>query len=114
MPITFPWSASPTVSTTEVSLVTGTTTPASDTNIGNYAVRVDLNALAVGDLFELRCYEKATSGGTQRLVDSWALAVGGKPIFVSPYFGLGLGFDWRLVKLTGTDRAIPYSVIKSA
>ncbi len=100
-----------TVSSTAISLINGTTSIASATDVGVYQVVLDASAMLAGDQYELYMYEKAISGGTQRThslgilygVQSWPLAVLGS-------FFLGVGWDFGIKKLAGTDRAFSWSV----
>ena len=61
------YSGSATISTTEISLVSGTSSLQSDATDGIYQVFLDLNALANGDVFELKVKEKVRSADTQRV-----------------------------------------------
>jgi hypothetical protein len=100
-----------TVSTTEWSLSTNTAGPDVDTNAGVYQAFIDLSALAAGDVFEFAVYEKAISGGTQRKVMVADFAgVQGSPVWVSPSLILVNGWDMTLIKISGTDRSIDFSI----
>jgi hypothetical protein len=104
---------SATISTTEHSLATNTSYDTGDaqTSDGVVQVFVDLNALANGDTFRLRVYEKCRSADTQRLAwESTFANVQGLPIAVTPALTLAHGWDVTLTKLGGTDRAIPWSI----
>ncbi len=100
-----------TVGTSAISLINGTTTIASATDVGIYQIEVDVSAMAAGDQYELYWYEKAIAGGTQRThslgvltgAQAWPLAVFGS-LF------LGIGWDFAIKKLTGTDRAFSWSI----
>jgi hypothetical protein len=108
---------SETVGTTEWSLSTDTSWSAADAQTGEGVVCcvLDLNALANGDEIELRCYEKVNSGATQRLVRKWTFQhAQAEPIFVSPSMMLKHGWDFSLIKLTGTDRSIAWSIRRLA
>lgn len=103
----------PTVTTSEYSIPGDTTTgvPTSQTDDAMMQIVLDLNALAAGDEFELSFYEKATSGGTQRKVDTIRF-VGPQPPYWVPAFIVAHGWDATLKKITGTDRSIPCSLRK--
>ena len=102
---------SETVGTTEWSLTTDTSGPDTQTDQGVVCAYVDLSALANGDTFVLRFYEKDRSAGTQRLVwDQTFSNVQGAPLAVTPSFTVMHGWDFTLLKLAGTDRAITWSV----
>ncbi len=115
MAISEAFSGTETVSTTEWSLSTDTAGPDLQTDDGVYQVYLDLNALANGDQFELRMYEKVLSTSTQRRV--WRASFRDAqtdPDFVSPTFILLHGWDFTLIKIAGTDRAIDWSIRKVA
>lgn len=104
---------SATISTTEYSLPADTTAgvPTSQTTDGVFQVYLDLNALAAGDSYELKVYEKVQSAGTQRLVSkAYFVGVQSDPHFVMPTLILMHGWDVTLKKLAGTDRAIGWSI----
>lgn len=115
MAISEAYSGSETVGTTEHSLSTDTSGPDVDTNDGVYQCFLDLSALAAGDHFRFRVYEKVLSGSTQRLVMS-ANFVGaqGGPVWPSPSLILLHGWDMTLQKIAGTDRNIDWSIRKVA
>lgn len=106
-------SASPTIGTTEYSMAAASTTLASETTDGMFQATLDLNALTHGDLFEVALYEMGVAGGTKRVVERWQFA---KPqarlVTIMPAFILGNGWDWTLKKVSGTDRAIPFTLWK--
>jgi hypothetical protein len=99
-----------TVSGTEWSMTTDTSGPDADTTDGVFMAVVDLNAMAAGDVFEFKCYEKARSGDTQRLIYSARFANVQACLFVSPPLILLHGWDMTLKKISGTDRAINWSI----
>lgn len=107
--------ASPTIGATEYSFANGSTTLATKTDKGIYALTLDFNALVAADEFLVQLYEAArSSGGTKRIVDSWPI-VGpqGKPNSIIPStegYILGNGWDWTIKKIAGTDRAIPFTL----
>lgn len=99
-----------TLSTTEHSFTTDTAGPDAQTTAGVYQFFIDLNALATGDVYIFRIYEKVLAAGTQRLV--WKAVVSGaqnEPVLVTPTLLLGHGFDLTGVKVSGTDRLIQVS-----
>lgn len=106
-------SAGVTISTNEISLVSGTTTLQNITTDGIFQAFIDLSALAAGDEFEFKIYEKVNSAGTKRVCfpATFANAQGtNNAIAVSPALFLMHGWDMTLKKITGTDRSIPYSI----
>lgn len=111
MAITQLYNVTETVGTTEHSFTTDTAGPDADTTDGVFQFIADVSALAAGDMFRIRLYEKVSSGGTQRLVEEWILeGAQSKPLWASPCFILMHGWDWTITKLAGTDRSIEGSV----
>lgn len=106
------FSGTETITTTEWSLTTDTAGPDAETTDGAYQVLIDLSALAVGDVFEWKLYEKVLAGSTQRVAASARFTVGPSPIWVSPTVILLHGWDMTLKKISGTDRAIDWSIRK--
>jgi hypothetical protein len=103
---------SSTIGTTEWDLSTNTSfTPDADTTKAAIQLWLDLNALAVGDRFRLKLYEKIASGGTQRQVDQWDfVGVQASPLQALPVMVLLWGWAFTLQKIAGTDRAISWSL----
>lgn len=117
MAISEAYAGSITVSTTELSLVSGTSTLQNETTDGIYQVMLDFNAMANGDSFEFRLYEKVQSSSTKRTAFLYTFrdARGADgAIWVTDAFTLLHGWDFTLKKLSGTDRAIEYSIRKVA
>jgi hypothetical protein len=115
MAITEAFSGTETVSTTEWSLTTDTAGPDVQTDDGVYQCFLDLNALAKGDVFEFRVYEKVLSTSTQRAVWRARFAnAQSDPNWVTPSLILLHGWDITLKKISGTDRAIDWSIRKVA
>ena len=111
MAISEAYSGTETVTTTEWSLTGDDNSLAAITTDGIYQCFLDLNALAAGDLYVFRVYEKVLSGSTQRLVFSATFGgAQGEPVWVSPSLILIHGWDMALLKLAGTDRAIDWSI----
>jgi hypothetical protein len=100
-----------TVGTTELSLVSGTTTLQTITTDGVYQAFIDCDNVTVTDVFILRVYEKATSGSTKRPV--FEATIGGanlNDILATPPLVLMHGWDLTLQKSSGTDRAFTWSI----
>lgn len=114
MAITEAFAVSETISTTEWSLTTDTAGPDLNTDDGVYQVFLDLNAFVDGDVFHFRAYEKVQSGDTQRcfFAQDISNAQGTEENWVSPSFILLHGWDFTLVRVAGSDRAITASVRK--
>ena len=104
-----------TVGTTEHSMTTDTAGPDTDTTTGIFQAFVDLNAVAAGDVFEFKAYEKVRTGDTQRLVYCARFAgAQAMPVWVSPTLVLGIGWDMTLKKISGTDRDIAWRISQVA
>jgi len=115
MAITEAFAGSETVSTTEWSLTTDTAGPDAEASDGIFQVYLDLNAMANGDIFRFRGYEKAQSTDTQRCFLDFSFAhAQSTPNWVSDAFILMHGWDFTLLKVAGTDRAITWSIRKVA
>lgn len=115
MAITEAFSGSETVGTTEHSLTTDTAGPDAETSDGVFQCFLDLNALLKADVFEFKVYEKVLSSSTQRVVFSVRFAnAQSEPVWVSPSLILLHGWDMTLDKISGTDRAIDWSIRKVA
>lgn len=116
MAISEAYAGSQAVTNDEWSLTTDTTTIATDTTDGVFQVWLDLNAVADGDVFIFRGYEKVGSGDTQRVFfrQDIANAQGESDNWVSPSFILMHGWDFTLYKALGTDRTITWSIRKIA
>lgn len=109
------YTGSETVGTTEHSMTTDTSGPDTDTTDGVFQASIDLSALAAGDEFEFKIYEKARGADTQRLVLSATFAgAQSYPIAKSLPLVLGNGWDMTLKKISGTDRAITWSIAQLA
>jgi hypothetical protein len=102
------------IGTTEMSLATdgGTTAgvPQSKTDAGLFQLMLDAFAMAKGDEYLLKIYEKAATGATQRLLDSVKLCDAQATLYYTPQLQLGLGWDITLDKIAGTDRAFTWSI----
>jgi hypothetical protein len=111
MAISEAFSNSATISTTERFLASNSTSATYQTTDGVYQLWLDLSALAVGDIFQVKVYEKVASAGTARVVmiDNVTGPLD-SPHYVSPTLILLHGWEYSLVKIAGTDRAIPWSI----
>jgi hypothetical protein len=109
------FTGSETVSTTEHSLTTDGAGPDVDVTPGIYQAFLDLSALAAGDEFVFKVYEKVRTGDTQRLVYTATFAgAQATPIWPAPTLILGIGWDMTLDKVAGTDRTINWRISKVA
>lgn len=82
-----------------------------NTTDGIFQLFVDVSALALNDLVEIRLLEKALSGGTARVVFAAQLYnAQDEPMFVSPSFVLIHGWEFDIRQVTGTARSFPWSI----
>lgn len=100
-----------TVSTTELSFISGTSTLQTNSTPGVYQLFADLSALASGDSFRIRIKEEVIPSGTQNIIEDVTIAGPlAQPVYVSAPLLLMNGWDMTIVKVKGTDRSIPYSI----
>lgn len=117
MALTEEYAGSLSVSTTELSLVSGTSTLQSVADAGVFQVFLDLSALANGDVFEVRIYEKVRSASTKRVVSTFVFtdAQGtDNANAVLPPLHLVHGWDVTVLRTAGSDRTLEYSIRKAA
>lgn len=99
------------VTNTEHSMTTDTTGPDVDTTDGIYQAFIDVSAIAAADLFRVRIYEKAQSSDTQRVVyDAYIGGPQATPNYATPALMLMHGWDMTIIKVSGTDRTITWSI----
>lgn len=101
----------------EYSLIGVAGAAASNTTPGVYQLFLDLSALASGDTYAIRIYEKArNSAGTQRIVvEHVVVGAQSPPIWAFPSMTLLNGWDMRVICTAGTNtRSIDWSVRKVA
>ena len=112
MPFTFV-NNSATISTTEYSLPSASTTRVAQTDKCVLQAFIDFNAMAAGDEYQVRIYEKQAAAGTQRIVEQWSLVgVQSTPLWTSPSLIVGEGWDVTVQRIAGTDRSIAWSLRK--
>lgn len=103
MAVTESYTGTEAVGGTEWSMTTDTSGPDADTTDGVWQAFIDVNDMVSGDELEIRVYEKARSGDTQRLVDLWSLTdAQSRPLFVTPPLVLMHGWDFTLKAVSGT------------
>lgn len=105
------YAVSETVGVTEHSFATDTAGPDADTTDGVFQGFFDVSALAAGDTFRFRIYEKVQAASTQRIVYEAILTnAQAEPVFATPSLILLHGWDMTWTKLAGTDRNIDGSI----
>jgi hypothetical protein len=106
-----------TVGGTAISVVTGTTTPATDTGGGIYQLFVDPvgAAMAKGDDYLVQVREKVEgTRGSQRVVVEFRLMDAQSCLVASPQLVLINGWDMTIKKIAGTDRSFDATIRKVA
>ena len=100
------------VSTTELSLLTGTSTNTPQTVEGTMQAWIDGIAAAVakGDRFRVRVYEKVRSADTMRVVFMDEIYNPQSGLWASPPILVSKGWSVTMQKIAGTDRTFPTSV----
>lgn len=100
------------ISSTEISIVSGTSTLQNITTDGVYQLFVDPVAagMAKGDVFTIRVYEKTLSGSTKRVVFTASLQGAQSEVLVVPPLVLIHGWDMTIQKNAGTDRSFDASI----
>lgn len=114
MAITEPFTGTATINT-EQSLTTNTAGPDVETSDGIFQCFIDLNAMLAADVFEFAVYEKVLTSSTQRKVYTARFSgLQTPPNWVSPSLILINGWDFTLIKISGTNRSIDWSIRKVA
>jgi hypothetical protein len=104
-----------TVTSAELSVVSGSTSLQTITDDGVYQLWIDAYAMAKGDEFRVKAYEKVEgTGGTKKVFAQWTLLGVQTEVFVTPSFVLINGWDFTITKIAGTDRAFDASIRKIA
>jgi len=105
-------SDSATIGTTEYSLVSDSTSLATDTNAGLYSFSIGFENMVAGDQYEVRLYEKAWASGTKRLVCTPWVKTGISEDLHLPAIVLGHGWDITVKRTAGSDRTIGWTINK--
>ena len=106
---------SATIGASEYFLASNSTVKTDQTDDGVYQLWLDLNALANGDEYRVRAYERISSGGTTRIAMEWTVAhAQSEPMYVTPSLIFLHGWEFSVTKLAGTDRSIAWSIRKVA
>jgi hypothetical protein len=72
---------------------------------------IDLNAMATGDVLEVRIYRKTLTGGTSRVHLLATFAHGqSEPIVTSIPVAMPFGGEFKITQTAGTGRSFPWSV----
>jgi hypothetical protein len=104
-----------TVGSSEISVVSGTTSLQTITTDGVYQLWIDAGNMAKGDEFRIRLYEIVEgTGGTKKVFFEASLLGVQSQIFCTPTFVLINGWDMTIQKLAGSDRAFDASIRRVA
>lgn len=103
-----------TIGTTEWSLADDVaySSAAANTTNGMMQLVLDMSAMADGDEFEVRCYEKVLSGGTARLMFPPVRYTNVQAAAHATFPGIFMKHGWfyTVKKIAGTDRSISWSI----
>jgi hypothetical protein len=103
-----------------LSTVVGTESTVDQVNIGGvFSFHVDLNAMAAGDIVELRAYQMVLSGGSSRVL-LYQAYYGVQPTddLVKMSFPIGndltdsTALQFSIKQTFGTSRSVPWKVLK--
>lgn len=100
---------SATMTTVEYFLASASTTATYQTTDAAVQLFLDCNAMAAGDQYTIRGYEKVNAG-TARVAWTSTLTGAQASLFVAPTNLLGEGWEFSVTKVAGTDRAIAWSI----
>ena len=103
MAITELYAGTEAIAPPEWSLVNDSSTIAATTTDGIVQLFLDVSDMVAGDILQIRFYEKARAGDTQRLGREWIL-VGAEAegLWISESFIVMHGWDFTLDALAGT------------
>jgi hypothetical protein len=105
------FSGTESITTTEQSMTTDTAGPDNETSDGEFRIHLDLNGFAADTVILVRMYEKCRSGDTQREFWRTTLSAADGPAWQSPRtFSCMHGWDGTLVKVSGTDATVLWSI----
>lgn len=111
MAITEAFQNSGTIGTTEFYLASNSTTKTDQTTDGVFQLFLDLNAVTTADVFQIRVYERISSGGTTRCCEEWTVSGNSNtPHYATPAMIFMHGWEFSLKKISGTDRSIAWSI----
>jgi hypothetical protein len=107
---------SATVSTTEFSLINGSTTSADLTSTGIYQLGIDWTNLDDGSVYQVKFKDRFTTGGSQ--ITFWAPTIanaqGTDDGQMFPAFTMGNGMDITLTLITGSATVVPWQIWKTS
>jgi hypothetical protein len=111
MAVSQAFSGTQSVSTTEFSLTASSTGVAANTTAGVFQTFLDLNDMVSGDELQVRIYEKARAGDTQRIIyQSNLIGPLSPPTWVSPALMLMNGWDITVLTISGGTITVLWSI----
>ena len=102
------------VSTTELSLISGTSSLQANTTACVMQLEVDTSNMAKGDEFVVRVYETVRASGTKRQIFKVVISDAQAEPLVTPTLIVVNGWDCTIQKTAGTDRAFDTSIRRVA
>jgi hypothetical protein len=116
MAITEAFQSSATIGTSEYWLAAASTTQGSGQSVdGAHQLFLELNNLAAGDVYRVKAWDAISSGGTARVIFEETIAGPvATPLYVTPTLIQMHKWDFSVVKVSGTDRSIAWSIRKIA
>lgn len=88
----------------------GSTTLQTSTAAGFYTLVAWSSAVAKGDEFKFRIYEKASTGATKKVLFDGTISDAQAQPYVTPSIPLGIGWDITLQRTGGSNRAFWWSI----
>ncbi len=101
------------VSSTELSLISGTSTLQNNNTAGTYQLSIDCSNMAKGDRFRVKVYKAVRSGGTKRVIFQADIYNAQSEIWAMVPVMLLFSWDMTIQKIAGTDRAFDTSIDKA-
>ena len=114
MAISQAYTGTATMSTTEFSLVSGSTSLTGDTTPAVIQVFIDTNNMFAGDEYEIKIKDRIISTDAQRTIYTATLDGAQSAPFVTPSLILYHAWDITMKQITGTARSISWSIRKVA
>lgn len=112
MAISEAYTGTTTISTTQISLVSGTSTLQSIATPAVIQVFIDTVNMVSGDEYQIQIKDKVISGGTQRVIYNAYVEARQSSPFVTPTLILYHGWDVTMNLINGTGRSISWSIRK--
>lgn len=110
------YAGSATVSTTEFSLINGSTTSADLTSTGVWQAFIDFTNVDNATVYQIKYKDKFTTAGSQVTIWSptFSNSQGGAPGVAFPALTMGNGMDITLTLVTGSATIVAWQLWKTA